>query len=172
MARPIKRAVKAAKQDKVRLYTLEVFIIRGPFSGEFAKKNPVVDRTIQIRGDQTLEDLHHTIFDAFGRWENHMYEFTFGKGPNDPKAKRYVLPHALEIQQRQPNPPIGRVDEATIESLGLKVGDRFGYWFDFGDDWWHQINVEAIEDKLPKGKLPKVTKKVGKNPPQYPDDDK
>lgn len=45
------------------------------------------------------------------------------------------------------------------------------YWFDFGDDWWHQINVEAIEDKLPKGNLPKVTKKVGKSPPQYSDED-
>ena len=47
----------------------------------------------------------------------------------------------------------------------------FGYWFDFGDDWWHQINVEAIEDQVPKGKFPKVTKRVGKSPPQYPDED-
>ena len=48
----------------------------------------------------------------------------------------------------------------------LKVGSQFGYWFDFGDDWWHQINVEAI-DKVPRGKFPKVTKKIGKRPPQY-----
>ena len=45
-----------------------------------------------------------------------------------------------------------------------------GYWFDFGDDWWHQINMEGIEEKVPKGKYPKVTKKVGKSPPQYADD--
>ena len=139
-------------------------------SEKFAKKNPVVSRTIQIRGDQTLVDLHEAIFDAFGRWEEHGYEFTFGKGPMDPKAKRYVLPNALEIQQGQPNPPIGRVDETTIESLKLKIGDRFGYWFDFGDDWWHQINVEAIEKKVAEGKFPKVTKKVGKSPPQYADE--
>jgi hypothetical protein len=82
---------------------VEVFLLSGPITEKFVKKNPVVSRTIQIRSDQT-----------------------------------------------------------TIDSLGLKVGDRFGYWFDFGDDWWHQINVEAIEDKVPRGKLPKVTKKVGK----------
>ena len=158
---------KPAEKGNVQLNTLEVFLMSGPISEKFAKKNPVISRTIQIRGDQTLEHLHQAIFDTFARWESHMYEFTFGKGPNDPKAKRYVLPHALDIQQEQPNPPIGRVDEATIESLGLKVGDRFGYWFDFGDDWWHQINVEAIEKKVPKGKFPKVTKKVGKSPPQY-----
>jgi hypothetical protein len=174
VARSKKPAAKASRptgQAEGRLYTVEVFLLSGPITEKFAKKNPVVSRTIQIRGDQTLEDLHHAIFDAYGRWEEHMYEFQFGKGPRDPKARRYVLPNALEIQKEQPNPPIGRVDETTIESLGLKVGDRFGYWFDFGDDWWHQINVEAIEDKVPRGKLPKLTKKVGKSPPQYADED-
>ncbi len=174
MARSRKQAAKAsqpAQQDTVRLYTLEVFIISGPVARKFAKKNPVVSRTIQIRGDQTLEDLHHAVFDAFGRWEEHMYEFQFGKRPMDPKARRYVLPDALEIQKGQPNPPVGRVDQTTIDSLGLKVGDRFGYWFDFGDDWWHQINVDAIEDKAPRGKFPKVTKRVGESPPQYADEE-
>ena len=162
---------KVADQSTVKLYTLEVFIISGPVSEQFAKKNPVISRTIQIRGDQFLQDLHYAIFDAFGRWEEHMYEFQFGKGPMDPKARRYVLPSAYGADMGEEKHPAGRVDETTIESLGLKVGDRFGYWFDFGDDWWHQINVEAIDDKLPKGKLPKVTKKVGKSPPQYPDED-
>ena len=169
--KPAKKASKPTEQSQVCLYTLDVFIISGPVSAKFAKKNPVISRTILIRGDQTLEDLHHAIFDAYGRWEEHMYEFQFGKGPMDPKARRYVLPNALEIQKDQPNPPIGRVDQTTIESLGLKVGVRFGYWFDFGDDWWHQINVEAIEDKVPRGKFPKVTKREGDSPPQYPDED-
>jgi len=133
----------------------------------FAKKNPVVSRTIQIRGDQTLEDLHHAIFDAFGRWEEHMYEFQFGKGPMDPKGRRYVLPSAVKDQADEDNPPAGRVDTTTIASLGLTVGDRFGYWFDFGDDWWHQVNVEAVEDKALRGKLPRVAKRVGRSPPQY-----
>jgi hypothetical protein len=174
MARSKEPAGKASKptgQAEARLYTVEVFLLSGPITEKFAKKNPVVSRTIQIRGDQTLADLHHAIFDAYGRWEEHMYEFQFGKGPMDPKARRYVLPNALEIQKGQPNPPIGHVDETTIESLALKVGDRFGYWFDFGDDWWHQINVEAIEDKVPRGKFPKVTKREGKSPPQYADED-
>src|ERR1700751_187348 len=95
MARTKKPAAKGsqpAEQGKVRLYTLEVFIISGPITDKFAKKNPVISRTIQIRGDQTLEDLHHAIFDAFDREEEHVYEFQFGKGPMDPKAPRYVLP--------------------------------------------------------------------------------
>ena len=174
MARPRKPAAKASQppdQGQGRLYTLEVFIISGPITEKFAKKNPVVSRTIQVRGDQTLEDLHHAIFDAFGRWEEHMYEFQFGKGPMDPKAPRYVLPSDYGSESGEKNPPAGRVDQATIESLGLEVGRSFGYWFDFGDDWWHQINVEAIEEEVPSGTFPRVTKRVGKSPPQYPEED-
>ncbi len=173
MARSKKAAAvhPPAEQGQERLYTLEVFLIGGPVSEKFAKKNPVVSRTIQLRGDHNLEDLHRAIFDAFGRWEEHLYEFQFGKGPMDPKARRYVLPDAFEDEGGENNPPAGRVDATTIESLGLKVGDPFGYWFDFGDDWWHQINVEAVEDKVPAGKFPKVTKQVGKSPPQYADED-
>ena len=97
-----------------------------------------------------------------------MYEFQFGKGPSDPKAKRYALPGAYEAEE--PN-VAGNVAQTTIDSLGLKVNQAFGYWFDFGDDWWHQINVVAIDDKMPKGKFPKVVKRVGKSPPQYPDEE-
>jgi hypothetical protein len=91
MARPKKPVLKVhnpAHQGGVRLYTLDVFILSGPISERFAKKNTEISRTIQIRDDQTLEDLHRAIFDAFDRFDEHMYEFQFGKGPMDPKAKR------------------------------------------------------------------------------------
>src|SRR5690242_17455380 len=117
MARTRKSAAKAGRptgQSEGRLYTLEVFIISGPVTEKFARKNPVVSRTVQMRGDQTLADLHHAIFGAFGRWEEHMYEFQFGKGPMDPKGPRYVLPNALVIQKDEPNPPIGRVDQTAL----------------------------------------------------------
>ena len=151
----------------VRLYELEVFLISGPVSATFAKKNRVVSRTILIRDDQTLEDLHHATFEAYGRWEEHAYEFQFGKGPMDPKGLSYVLPTAFEVGLGKGKRPAGRVDLTTIESLGLEVGRTFGYWFDFGDDWWHQINVMQIRDSVPAGHYPKIIKGQGENPPQY-----
>jgi hypothetical protein len=174
MARPKKSSVRLHEptgRGEVGLYTLEVFLLSGPIIEKFARKNPVVSRTIRIRGDQTLEDLHRAIFDAFGRRDEHMYEFQFGEGPMDPKGARYVLPGAFETGMDEETPPAGRVDRTRIDSLGLEVGRSFGYWFDFGDDWWHQINVEAIEEKAPSGKFPRVSKRVGKSPPQYLDDD-
>src|SRR4051812_30757193 len=73
------RTKKAASTGSaVRVYTLEVFLIGGPVTQGLVKSNPVVSRTIESRGDQTLQELHDAIFDAFGRQEQHAYEFQFG----------------------------------------------------------------------------------------------
>lgn len=153
--------------DQPQLYTVEVSLLRRGPPQKFARAKGTVPRTIQIRGDQTLLDLHFAIFDAYDRWDEHMYEFQFGERMNDPEGLRYVLPQTYDAG----DPSIaGCLDETTIESLGLEVGQRFGYWFDFGDDWPHLIEVKSIDERLPKGKLPRITKRVGKSPPQYPDD--
>lgn len=98
-----------------------------------------------------------------------MYEFQIGgKGPMDPKARRYVLPGSMNDLARD-SKPTGDVKHTAIGSLGLKRDEVFGYWFDFGDDWWHQINVVAIEEKEGRGTYPRVIKRRGKSPPQYVD---
>jgi len=162
-----------AKEDSDKLFRFEVFLIGGPISEEFAEENEVVSRTIEIRGDQTLEDLHRAIFEAFDREEEHMYEFQIGgRGPQDPNARRYVLPAAMDGTGWKQSSD-GKVTETTIGSLGLEEDEAFGYWFDFGDDWWHQINVVSVEDGIPPGDYPKVTERAGDSPPQYPQwDDK
>jgi hypothetical protein len=165
-----KRSVNASRK-KNYLYTLDVFIISGPIASDFARRNKVICRTIQIRGDQKLVDLHRAIFAAFDREEDHMYEFQIGgKGPTDPKASRYVLRPStgglLSNRKRA-----GDVTRTPVGSLGLKKGDAFGYWFDFGEDWWHQINVVAVEGEAPSGRYPKVVKRIGESPPQYVDGD-
>ncbi len=153
----------------MNLYTLEVFIISGPVTLKFAKKNPVISRTVEIRGDQALEDLHRAIFKAFDRQDEHMYEFQFGgKGPNDPQARRYGL--SMPFGGREESVELeGDVTQTTLDALKLKKDEAFGYWFDVGDDWWHQINVLSIEKKTAKGGYPKVIKRIGQSPPQYMD---
>ncbi len=158
-----RRTTSTPEQQDIRLYTLDVFLPNRPVGRSFLKKKSGVSRVIQIRGDQTLEDLHNAIFDAFDRDDEHLYEFQLGRGPKDHDGPTYGSPE-LEDQQ------IGMAGEATIESLGLEAGRSFGYLFDFGDNWWHQINVESVEDEVLDGKFPKVTKRVGKSPPQYDED--
>lgn len=160
-------ARKAKPEDAGSIYTLEVFLFEGPVAKAFAKKNPVVSRTIQIKGEQTLEDLHYTIFQAFDREDHHMYQFQIGgKGPMDPKARRYGL-RGPEAECGE----IGHVKRTCVDALHLSVGDVFGYWFDFGDDWWHQINVRNIRRTPGSGKYPRITRRIGESPPQYIDPD-
>ena len=152
-----------------RLFTLEVSLVSGPVQECFLKKNRVMSRTIQIRADQTLQDLHDAIFSAFDRWDDHLYEFQIGgKGPMDPKARRYTIAPDEDGFGNRPR-EAGLVSRTTLGSLGLKVDDPFGYWFDFGDDWYHQVSVAAIETRAPAGRFPRVTARIGKSPPQYPD---
>src|SRR5581483_1046862 len=72
-----KAAATADTRPPASLYVLKVFLTGGPISAKFANKE--VSRTIEIRGDQTLAQLHNAIFQAFDRWDEHLYEFQFGK---------------------------------------------------------------------------------------------
>jgi hypothetical protein len=142
------------------LYVLSVFLMGGPVSEKFANK--VISRVIEIRGDQTLEQLHDAIFQAFERWDQHAYEFQFGKRPFDPDGPNYGVADG-------PRGKKGTGDARTtrLDDLGLKPDRVFGYWFDFGDDWFHQVEVERIEQAIPTVTYPRVIKRVGKSPPQY-----
>lgn len=167
-----------SKKEKTapRIYSLDVEIVGGPMTTTFEKKNPRIARTIQIRGDQTLADLHGAIFAAFDREDEHMYEFQFGTKPMDRKAQRYVMSGINNLfgddgsGLRDELPP-EEAENATLDSLDLRLRKQFWYWFDFGDDWWHKIRVVAIDQEVPKGKLPGVIEKVGESPPQYMDYD-
>lgn len=154
---------------KKRVFTLHVAVQGGPMTESFIKKNPSISRMIEARGDHTLAQLHQAIFKAFDREEEHMYEFQFGgKRPMDPKAKRYG-PSMAMIDPFGERDGSADAQKTTIDSLGLATGKVFGYWFDFGDDWWHQVNVLAIAEGTWRGKLPRVTQRVGESPPQYVD---
>lgn len=131
----------------------------------------MVSRTLEIRGDQTLADLHRAIFKAFDRQDEHMYEFQFGgKGPNDPQSRRYGLSMPFGGRKAWVEWE-GDVSQTRLDVLKLKKDEAIGYCFDFGDDWWHQINVLSIPKKTAKGGYPKVIKRIGQSPPQYRDTD-
>lgn len=153
----------------MQVFEIEVEILGGPVTREFMKQNPRMARTILTRGDQTLDDLHEAIYDAFDRFDPHMYQFEIGgRKPFDRKARRYVMPQAMnDMHILDDSEPDIDATSTTIASLGLKPRSVFFYWFDFGDDWWHKLKVKAIHDEAPPGEYPQVTARVGESPPQY-----
>jgi Plasmid pRiA4b ORF-3-like protein/LexA DNA binding domain len=155
-----RRDVAAPAAPPANLYVVSIFLIGGPVGEKFANK--VISRVIEIRGDQTLDQLHRAIFDAYDRRDEHLYEFQFGKRPFDPQGPNYGLDEPSRKGGRH-----GDARTTRLDDLGLEPGRVFGYWFDFGDDWYHQIQVERVERAIPTVTYPRVIKRVGKSPPQY-----
>jgi len=146
------------------LYTLEVTITEGPMAREFLGRNPVLSRTIEIRADQTLNQLHEMIFSAFGRWDDsYLLEFNFGSGVQDEDGDRYVL---FIYDDPDEERPTGIVTRTRLGKLDLQPGQVFWYRNDHGGDWQHRITVVAIGEPELGVRYPRVVAGVGESPPQ------
>ncbi len=87
-----------------------------------------------------------------------------GQGSVDPKGPNYGIADAGETEN-------GDARSAKLDDLKLTLHRTFGYWFDFGADWFHQVQVEKIEQAIPTVTYPRVIKRKGKSPPQYCDEE-
>jgi pRiA4b ORF-3-like protein/LexA DNA binding domain-containing protein len=147
----------------VNLYVVAVYL-SNPSSKKFAKKG--ICRVIEIRGDQTLDQLHEAIFKAFDRWDEHLYQFQFGQRPFDPCGPKFGVPGPEWQRDRNE----GDACTTKLDELVLKPNAVFGYWFDFGESWYHSVWVERVERAIPTVTYPRVIRRVGKSPPQYCDE--
>ena len=131
-------------------------------------------RHIAVRSDQTLDDLHDGIFDAFDRFDEHLYSFFLGPPGIEPSRRsRGVVEYTSPIDIEDADPfdghPVHDASLATLGSLGLEPRVKLRYLFDFGDEWWHEITVEQAAGSPEPGRYPRVLEKRGDSPPQYPD---
>jgi integrase len=96
---------------------------------ELQHVSPPVWRRVWIRAEDTFEQLHWLIAAAMGWQGEHLYRFDVGE-------MSLISPHA----------PLDADRRADGVQLGELLHDRmiFGYAYDFGDDWYHHI--EVIDD--------------------------
>lgn len=136
------------------------------------RDNPDIWRRIAILGNQTLDDLHNAIFDAFDRFDEHLYSFyVFPPGSTGRARLRDAVEysHSYMLEQREFLGEVpGNAAETKIRDLDLKPKRVFYYLFDFGDQWWHEITTEQIDAPREKGRYPRILERHGESPPQYP----
>lgn len=157
-----KRISKTRRRKPIStsLYVVSVYL-----SDVRAWKKPsrnAIRRVIEIRGDQTLDDLHEVIFEAYDRYDEHLYEFQLGSRPFDDQGPNFEMAEMQDDESECQD-----AGTSTLGSLGLKPGQIFGYLFDFGDSWYHQILVERIDQAQPRVTYPRIIKRIGGSPPQY-----
>ena len=130
-----------------------------------------VKRTIAVRSDQTLVNVHRALQAAFDWDDDHLYSFWLDGKFWSPVGGEYTHPwHAAE-----PNPlsafaigPPPRSAEISLDRLELKEGQRIAYLFDFGDEWRARLTVRRITTDDGE-QYPRLLESVGEAPPQYPD---
>jgi hypothetical protein len=94
---------------------------------------PPIWRRLQVPAGITLAQLHAIIQAAMGWWDYHLHQFTIGGqyfGVPHPDYDDYVEMH----------------DEARVRLNHIIPGAdfKFGYEYDFGDSWEHEILVEKV----------------------------
>ena len=116
---------------------------------------PAVWRQLEVAGSTSLCELHEAIQTAFGWFDAHLHEFRIdGRniGEPDPEWDREV--------------PVEDDRRAFLALVGLSVGGRFLYLYDFGDGWEHDIEVEAIEPAGARIRYPRVLGGARACPPE------
>ena len=109
------------------VYTLRVTL--GPNPPMFdPDEEEEVGCDIDIDETHTLEDVHEAIFDAFDRWDAHMYEFTT-YDEDGIATRRYAMPQQYSGEQSWPSMDAEEIERA-ISQVGAddesaEVKDRF-----------------------------------------------
>ncbi len=131
-------------------------------------------RIIEIAENCTFEQLHNKIFEAFDRYDEHMYSF-FLTGKDTKNMKKIMsseeITHPYNLDSNFSEKTLHSVTTTKIKDANLSEGDVIHYWFDFGDDWWHRIYVEKIIETKDRKRTIRLIKKIGDSPEQYPDYD-
>lgn len=127
-----------------------------------APDGPVV-RTIAVRADQTLEQLHEALRLAFGWADPHLYSFWLSGKFWDGEETEYTAPFEVDEMGKEK-----KSARTPIAELGLRKGKTIAYLFDFGDEWRLLLRVV---DRWAAGdeSYPMLVEAEGSPPPQYLD---
>jgi hypothetical protein len=120
---------------------------------------PEVLRCIEVPTDIKLDGLHLVIQIAMG-WENyHLYEFRAGTRV---RGRRWGI-----LDPGWKDPDLASAKQATLSDLLPHAGSKkFQYVYDFGDDWQHTVEAEAVVPKQPDTLYPRLVEARSACPPE------
>lgn len=105
---------------------------------------PPIWRRLLVKDDTDLHRLHLIIQDAMG-WRNcHLYQFEIDEA-------RYAEPFEDDFVEDDQEP----ASKTRLGDLDLREGDSFVYNYDFGDDWYHEIEIEQVAPVEKNGEFPR-----------------
>lgn len=102
---------------------------------------PAVWREVLVPSGLRLDRLHQVIQVAMGWEDDHMHEFILGSLRDGEHfgVKAAHDPFGFGV------PPVSDETRFTLGKLLPRKGNKLIYWYDFGDDWYHDIVVKKVD---------------------------
>jgi len=113
--------------------------------------DPPVWRRVLVPATIRLDRLDRVIQAAMGWTNSHLHMFIHHTG-------HYGVP--------DPDLPMHNERNATLRNLAGREGDTFGYEYDFGDSWDHQVLLEKLAPAEPGGRYPRCLAGARACPPE------
>ena len=124
-------------------------------------------RDIEIESGNKLYDLAAAIVAAFGFYFDHPFGFySLLEGNVERSPVQYELFADLE-DIGEPS-TAGSVERTRVSKAFPEVGDKMTFLFDYGHSWQFRTEMIGLKRKERGAKYPRVVKKVGRAPKQYP----
>ena len=128
-------------------------------------------RNIEIRSGKKLYDLAAAIVAAFGFYFDHPFGFySLLEGHIFSSPVKYELFADLE-DIGEPS-DAGSVERTPISAAFPEIGRKMTFLFDYGDNWEFRVELTGSRRTEKGVKYPRVLKKVGRAPLQYPPEPK
>ncbi|MCP6761224.1 MAG: plasmid pRiA4b ORF-3 family protein [Fischerella sp. CENA71] len=108
--------------EQLVIYQLHIFILG---------ISPMIWRRVKTKSDSTIADLHYIIQIVMGWTDSHLHRFII-------HGKHYGIAQ-IGGMWFSDDPKV-----VKLSDFGWRMRERFLYEYDFGDNWQHQIRVEAI----------------------------
>lgn len=123
-------------------------------------------RDIELPSRESLEDLAAAIIGAFDFDFDHAFGF-YSKlqGNYYDSEERYELFADLG----EADEGVKSVRRTRLSTAFPEVGKEMLFLFDYGDEWLFKVKLIGLGQSEPKAAYPRVVKRVGEAPPQYPD---
>jgi hypothetical protein len=116
------------------------------------ERSPEVQRVFEFAARHTLLDVHKAIQRAFELDDDHLHAF-FLSGRHWDRAS--------EIASGSTPFELGRTARVRLHELRLELGQRIAYVFDFGDELWHSLEIEALVDSDTAPLEPRLLESIG-----------
>jgi hypothetical protein len=114
---------------------------------------PAIWRRVEVQSTITLPRLHTALQAVMGWLDYHLHAFLVD-------GVRYG---DLQLIEEFDGEDYWWV---RLREVAPRVGSRLAYWYDWGDDWWHDLVVVAILPPDPTARYPRCVAGERATPPE------